>query len=71
MSARTVRVRIAVAVDADGDWNSCGGAGVSDFECIEAASECIATPSNLCWVEADLPIPEAMTVQGVVTPGGE
>ncbi len=65
---KTVRVRIAVAVGADGQWNSSGWSGES---ATDDAMEGIALDPmedaivNMHWVEADVPLPsEATTVEG-------
>lgn len=65
---KTVRVRIAVAVDANGNWNS---SGASDIDPKYAAAYA-AEPDNLSehfvvhWVCADLPVPEEIEVAGEV-----
>ncbi len=65
---KTVRVRIAVAVDQDGDWAASGHSGNKDpnmpFEWI---LDDIAPGESRYYVEADLPVPVMRTVQGDVT----
>lgn len=60
---RTVRVRIAVTVDADGWWNSEGWEKATD----EAMLERLGARSAI-FIEADVPLPDAgpLTVQGEV-----
>ena len=70
MSARTVRVRIAVAVDPDGGWSAWGGSGVKDHVSMSYATDGVGEGEARHWVEADLPVPESHTVQGVVTQDG-
>jgi len=59
---KTVRVRIAVTVDPDGNWRSAGWkeSGYGDDErdirdCVEENADDMA---KLYWIEADVPIPE-------------
>jgi len=63
----TVRVRIAVAVDPDGDWNSCGWKGGGDENAMEICTESIGSGEARYWLEADLPVPEIATIQAAVT----
>ena len=68
----SVRVRIAVAVDIDGNWNSEGWSGRHPHDLKEQALEELAhqtdtnIPTALYWVTADLPIPQAVEVEGEV-----
>lgn len=64
---KTVRVRIAVSVDPDGVWNSCGWSEGSDADKSGLAFEEQAYGGALHWVEADVPIPEPTTIEGEVT----
>lgn len=67
---KTIRVRIAVAIDEDGDWVAWGAAYVSDAMLVrdvgERASYMVADDHRTVFVEADVPIPEAVTVVGEV-----
>jgi len=70
----TVRVRIAVAVDPQGNWNAAGwkvhGHQPEEREFLFCALEGLDSSEESCfWVEADLPIPEIQTVQGEVKVG--
>lgn len=75
---RTVRVRIAVAVNECGDYKAEGGnretglGGIPrwDVACSLAVSAGGAIPTHIAWVEADIPIPEAPTVPGEVKERG-
>jgi hypothetical protein len=63
----SVKVRIAVAVDPDGDWNSCGW---KDGKAADAMSICVDTLASgeaRYWLEAELPIPEIATIQAAVS----
>lgn len=61
---KTVKVRIAVAVDPEGEWNSCGWSKSDDKDCRSIAIEGVAPGEVLYWLEADLPLPE----EHVMTP---
>lgn len=65
---KTVRVRIAVAVNERGEWHAFGG----DFEDDWAMDEAVANVSEDVrvaehFIEADVPIPEPSTIEGQVT----
>lgn len=64
---RTVKVRIAVAVDTDGDWRSAGQNGWDDdiAMSMSGGSEYLISPAWY-WVEAELPVPSGVAVQGSV-----
>ena len=64
---KTVRVRIAVAVESSGAWNSCGwgtkDGNESDSELVWAAMEPMEDVIvRQYWVECDVPVPSAETV---------
>jgi len=72
---KTVRVRIAVAVQADGEWSSAGWSGrEEDVYLQQVAGENFEgeQPVQWVWVEADVPVPDPsppdVTVTGKVTP---
>lgn len=75
---KTVRVRIAVAVDETGDWSAAGWrmhpsrkAGKHDDELKEIALDRVQGKCvGFHWIEADIPIPET-TTQVVEPKGGE
>lgn len=48
---KTVKVRIAVAVDVDGDWHL----GFAENE----ARELLSGAARVYWLTAELPVPEA------------
>ena len=63
----TVSVRIAVAVDANGDWNAVGFSGArSDAEKMGLCVETLQDGEARYWLEAELAIPDAPTVQADV-----
>jgi hypothetical protein len=66
---KTVRVRIAVAVDADGKWNASGWGTEHTFAndtAMDIVIEGVEDGEARYWVEAELQIPEEKTVQGEV-----
>lgn len=68
---KTVRVRIAVAVDEHGRWRAFGVAGAVDATMEnEAAGYARRLHASVCvhWIEADVPLPLApIVVEGNVT----
>lgn len=63
-----VKVRIAVAVDVKGQWNSCGWSGArSDADKMELCVETLEDGESRYWLEAELALPsEAIAVQPTV-----
>lgn len=66
-----VKVRIAVAVDSGGDWNSAGWGSGSDEDKMGIACETVANGEARYWLEAELDVPEAKVVDAQVTPNKE
>ncbi len=64
---KTVRVRIAVAVNSNGGWWAAGTDMLKgdDATAAEAASRHMPH-SVVHYVEADIPVPETVTVDGAV-----
>lgn len=67
---RTVRVRILVAVDADGDWYGIGTRGRDRSYCEQwIGPPEIDMPRRFSWIEVDAPMPEfepETTIKGEV-----
>lgn len=65
----TVKVRIAVAVAPNGEWNAMGWSSgeASDSEKMSLCIETIDPGEARYWLEAELDVPEAPTVQANVT----
>ncbi len=56
----TVKVRIAVAVDAAGNWNSCGASVFeNDEETMDLALEGVDPGERRYWLDAELDVPKA------------
>ena len=72
-SMKTVRVRIAVAVNEQGKWNAFGYSSSSDENSKQLAFECLDGEGveSLYWIEADLPIPSPTIIEGTVTDQGK
>lgn len=69
---KTVRVRIAVAVNEHGHWNASGYFKWNKGEARETALEGLDEPGaeTIHYVEADVPIPAPQTIEGTVTTEG-
>ena len=68
----TARVRIAVMVDADGQFEANGSSSNSDEDVIGWLEEIFGSDSNrhTCWVVADVPLPRGIEeVEGEVADG--
>ena len=66
--SKTVKVRIFIAVDSDGVWNSVGYGAMDDSDvgnCLEFFDD--GKPQTHAWVTAEIPIPEtALELAGTV-----
>ena len=63
-----MKVRIAVAVAASGDWNACGFRGADDDVMDGVVNGLDAGRYRTCWIVADVPEPEPEAeVAGEVT----
>lgn len=69
--SKTVKVRIAVAVNEKGEWVASGWrtqrggddmANPSDNYLSNAAREDVG--GSVYWIEAEVPVPETLTIQG-------
>lgn len=62
----TVDVRIAVAVDETGQWNSCGFAGATDEEMMGLVVEPLEPGELRRFITATLPLPAVQEIKGRV-----
>lgn len=72
MSGRTVKVRVAVAVDSEGEWCAAGwtdGEGKLSEGCDDHILDGLGPICNQHWIWADLPIPEPAEVEATVEAG--
>lgn len=63
---KTVKVRIAVAVDPSGDWNASGWRGCDDQTAMGNTLDTLNEGEARYWLEAELPIPQVTTVAAEV-----
>lgn len=72
---RTIKVRIAVAVDASGEWNACGGTWAKDDKvAMDIAVDPLADGEARYWVETEIALPtsaEPIAVEAVPSQGGD
>jgi hypothetical protein len=64
---RTIRVRIAVAIDSGGEWNANGWGGAGEPyspDAMAMARECVGADAAVYWIEADLPVPPRASRDG-------
>ena len=70
MVQKTIRVRIAVCVAPDGEWNSAGWSGAhgqnKDEELASMAIDPMPVAVSVHFIEADIPLPQ--TIAAEVTP---
>ena len=68
---KTIKIKIAVAIDASGKW-SASGWGVENKPCkdvpMDIAVEGVKEGGRRYWVEAEIEVPEELTIQGEVFP---
>ena len=70
--AETIKVRIAVAVHPNGEWNAVGwgrpnGREVTDKEKRDLAVDVMPDGESVFFVDAEIPLPKEPTIQGTVT----
>lgn len=69
---KTVKVRIAVAVGANGAWSAGGGSGHSEYDAHCVAVDCLRRDGvrfndyHVVWVESEVPLPSNVSVKGEV-----
>lgn len=71
-STKTVKVRIAVAVDEEGQWRCAGWMADPDDknafdDMMEIATEDLLPGEECYWLEAVLPLPNVKTIFATVT----
>ena len=68
------KVRIALAVDVDGEWNACGwgnvvkGTTTGDRELMGVATDPLASGENRYFVEVEIEMPEIKVLAAEATP---
>lgn len=70
-----VKIRIAVAIDSNGDWNCSGykkpdgkSQEKHDNDMMDFASEMVNDGERRYWIEAEIDTPENTTIQANVLP---
>lgn len=63
---KTVRARVAVAVDEFENWSASGWDGARDDEMKDGILDLMEGATVLYWLTADLPVPEEQTVEAEV-----
>lgn len=66
--AKTVKVRVLVAVDSDGNWGACGYRGAKDWQDLisGAADHLNGGHETQAWITADIPLPSQKEIVAVV-----
>ena len=62
----TVKIRLAVAVNEDGEWYAWGAKDYSDDEMRNEVTGQVCDPHAVHFVEAEVPLPVPTTIQGTV-----
>lgn len=63
---KTVRVRIAVAVDEKCQWKAYGHWNAFDVDMTQQANLYVRHRQHVVFVEADVPVPESPVIEGEV-----
>lgn len=69
--ARTIKIRIAVAVDPTGDWGSAGWSGADESKLHDYAAETMENGERRYWFEGEVEVPELPVVSVSVVPQEE
>ena len=66
----TIKVRICVAVSADGEWGAAGVRDADENDIRSLAWDSLPVgfqePAHLHWIEAEVPLPTETTIEGKV-----
>jgi hypothetical protein len=65
--SKTVKVRIAVSVDCNGDWSSAGWSSSSSEDFHSYTFDSLKPGENRYWLEAELEVPETKTITAQVS----
>ena len=69
--AETVKVRVAVAVDAAGEWSAWGAKWADDYDMVDEAALHVRPGRKIYWLTADLPLPTEPEVAASVEHNGD
>lgn len=64
--AKTVKVRIAVAVDPDGKWAATGWEGLKTDEAFDFILDDLKHGESRFWLTAELPVPDVAEIQAEI-----
>lgn len=64
---KTQKVRIALAINTEGDWYAWGAYTHDDESALDEVSGQLNDYTTLHWIEAEVPIPSPMVIEGKVT----
>ena len=65
---RTIKVRVAVSVDCNGDWSASGWSSTSPEDFHGYTIDSLEPGENRYWLEAELQIPETKTIAAYAIP---
>lgn len=65
---KTVRVRMAVAVDEKGGWYAAGWPTDHESDIVSYVDQTMCGFTDWFWLEADIPIPEPQVIEAEVKP---
>lgn len=63
---KTIKVRIACAVDGSGHWNACGYDRATYEDLVQCVVEPVGWPNIVHFIEAEVPVPESQIIKGEV-----
>lgn len=65
-----MKIQIAVAINENGDWCAFGSSDICDEDCRQEAMDNVPADGrmimNVCYVEADVPLPKVEIIEGKV-----
>lgn len=72
---KTVKVKIALAVDSDGKWNASGWSNPdgtpNTTNSMDIAVDGVAEGESRYWIELEVPVPEVKIIKGATISGGQ
>lgn len=70
---KTIKIRIAVLVDLEGNWAAAGWKGAKDKEALEMAAENdgISGAVQTCFVTVEVPQPKPLELTAIAVEAGE
>jgi len=66
--SRTIKVRVAVSVDCNGDWSASGWSSTSSEDFHSYTIDALEPGENRYWLEAELDVPETKTITATAIP---